>query len=63
MTGYENIGAVCLDCARKAGFTPMEKAVGVWVGECEICHERRPCTHLWHDWNPPKKREMDGGKE
>lgn len=63
MADYANIGAVCFDCARKAGFTPKEKAVGVWVGECEICHERRPCTHLWHDWNPPKKRGTDGGKE
>lgn len=63
VTDYENIGAVCFDCARKAGFTPKEKAVGVWVGECEICHERRPCTHLWHDWNPPNKHETDGGKE
>lgn len=55
---YSNIGAVCFDCAKAAGFTLKKKAVGVWEGECEICHEQKSCTHLWHDWNPPKRKEV-----
>ena len=55
MKDYSHIYAVCFDCAEKAGFTPKAKAVGVWEGECDICHERKPCTNLWHDWNPPVK--------
>ena len=54
MTDYSNIGAVCFDCAKAAGFTLKEKALGVWVGECDICHNRKPCSDLWNDWNPPK---------
>ena len=59
MKDYTNIGAVCFDCARKAGFSQKNKAVGVWVDECGICHERKPCTDLHHDWMPPKtEREV-----
>jgi hypothetical protein len=54
-TDYSNIGSVCLDCAKKAGFTMKKKAVGVWTDECGICHKQKPCTNLWHDWVPPKK--------
>jgi hypothetical protein len=53
---YSNIGAVCSDCAKAAVFTRKKKVVGVWMGECEICHEKKLCTHLWHDWNPPKRK-------
>lgn len=49
-TDYSEVGAVCRDCAKAAGFTPKEKAVGVWMDECGICHEQKPCTNLWHDW-------------
>ena len=35
-------------------------AVGVWTDECGICHERKPCTNLHHDWNPPKEGATDG---
>lgn len=56
MTGLENVGAVCFDCAKREGFVLKEKAMGVWEGECEICHQRRPCTHLWNDWNPPRQK-------
>lgn len=49
-TDYSNIGTVCRDCAKAAGFTPKDKAVGVWMDECEICHKRKLCTNLWHDW-------------
>ena len=28
---YSNIGAVCADCAKAAGFTPKDKACGGWV--------------------------------
>lgn len=52
-----SVGAVCNDCARAAGFVPKDKTVGVWVGECEICHQRKPCTNLWHDWT--KRKEKD----
>ena len=54
MKDYSNICAVCYDCARNAGFTPKEKAVGVWVDICGICHEKKPCTNLHHDWMPPQ---------
>ena len=52
---YSNVGAVCYDCAKSAGYTPKDKAVGVWTDECGICHQMKPCTNLTHDWNPPKK--------
>lgn len=54
MKDYSNVGAVCFDCARKAGFKFNKTAASVWTGKCEICHEQKPCTNLWHDWNPPK---------
>lgn len=64
MTDYSNIGAVCFDCAKEAGFEMKKKAVGVWTGECEICHEQKPCTNLWHDWKPSKENEhKTQGKE
>ena len=50
MKDYSNIGAVCSDCARAAGFVPKDKVVGVWTDECGICHELKPCTDLHHDW-------------
>jgi hypothetical protein len=34
-----------------------DKAVGVWTDECGICHERKPCTNLHHDW------KKEGGAE
>ena len=49
------VSAVCKDCACMLGFTPKDKAVGVWMGECGVCHQRKLCTSLWHDWNPPKR--------
>ena len=56
MIDYSNIGTICFDCAMKAGFTLKEKALGVWVGECEICHQQKPCTDLWHDWVPKNNK-------
>ena len=56
MKDYSNVHAVCADCAKAAGFTPKDKASGWWVGECGICHEKKWCNNLWHDWNPPKKK-------
>lgn len=47
---YENIGSVCHQCAEAAGFVPKDKVVGVWTDECEICHKRKLCTNLHHDW-------------
>ena len=55
MSDLSHIGAVCRDCATKAGFAPKNKVVGVWINECGICHEKKPCTHLCHDWIPKKK--------
>ena len=55
MTDYSHVGAVCDDCAIKAGFWPKNKVVGVWLDECGICHQQKPCTDLHHDWHPPKK--------
>lgn len=55
MIDYSAVQAVCFDCAKDAGFKPKDKAVGVWVDECGICHERKPCTNLHHDW----KKEGD----
>ena len=40
---------------RKFGFTPEDKVVGVWMDECGVCHQRKPCTDLHHDWKPPKE--------
>ena len=57
MIDYANIGAVCSDCARKAGFVPKKKTVGMWIGECDICHKEKPCSDLWHDWMLTKKKE------
>ena len=54
MKDYSNVGAVCFDCAKKAGFKFNKVAASVWVGECGICHDRKTCTNLWHDWVPPK---------
>lgn len=59
MTDYSNIGAVCFDCALKAGLTPKKKIAGVWQGECGICHKQKPCSDLWHDWVPLKKDEVN----
>lgn len=58
-TDYSEVGAVCRECAKAAGFTPKDKAVGVWMDECGICHKQKPCTNLWHDWQkkPNNKKE------
>ena len=63
MIDYSNVRAVCFDCARKAGFTPKKKAVGVWFGKCEICLMQKPCTDLWHDWIPSAKKGRSAGTE
>ena len=54
---YSNVGAVCYDCAIKAGFLPKNKVVSVWMDKCGICHQQKPCTDLHHDWHHPKKGE------
>lgn len=51
------VSAVCDDCARTLGFTPKDKAVGVWMDECGVCHLRKACTDLHHDWKQVKKGE------
>ena len=58
MTDYSNIGAVCFDCAMKAGLVQKHKICGAWLGECDICHEQKPCTDLHHDWTSLKEREV-----
>lgn len=58
MKDYTNIGAVCFDCARKAGFSQKKKSVIVRNDECGICHARKPCTDLHHDWMPPKTMKL-----
>ena len=50
MIDYSNVSVVCFDCAQKAGFVQKHKICGAWVGECDICHNRKPCTDLLHDW-------------
>lgn len=62
MTDYSHVGAVCRDCAMKAGFTPKDKCVGVWMDECGICHEQKPCTCLHHDWYKPSRRRYNEKK-
>ena len=54
MSDYSTIHGVCRECATSAGFVPKDKVVGVWIGECGICHKSKPCTDLHHDWNHPK---------
>ena len=55
MSDYSTIHAVCRECATSAGFVPKDKVVGVWLDECGICHERKPCTDLHHDWRLKKE--------
>ena len=50
MNKYKDIGSVCSKCAYSIGFVPIDKAVGTWMDDCELCHEFKPCTSLWHDW-------------
>lgn len=40
--------------AFSAGYTPKDKVIGVWMDECGICHKRKPCTDLVHDWRRVK---------
>lgn len=58
-----HLGAICRECALAAGFVPKNKTVGVWPDVCGICHQYRPCTDLWHDWNPPKAKAKEGDAE
>ena len=63
MIDYSNVSAICFDCAMKAGLTPKYKAACMWVSECSICHKQKPCTDLWHDWNPPEtESEVKNGE-
>ena len=55
MSDYSTIHAVCRECATSEGFVPKDKVVGVWLDECGICHERKPCTDLHHDWRLKKE--------
>lgn len=48
-----DISDICFNCAKELGFKPKDKAVGVWVGECSVCHETKPCTDAHHDWYSP----------
>lgn len=59
MNDYSTIHAVCRECAMKAGFTPKDKCVGVWMDECGICHKQKPCTDLHHYWHRPKAKESE----
>lgn len=58
MKDYADIGAVCFDCAKAAGFSQKKKSVIVRNDECGICHARKPCTDLHHDWLPPKTMKL-----
>ena len=44
------VRTVCHDCAYKAGYVPKDKEVGVWIDTCDVCHQKKPCTDLVHDW-------------
>lgn len=46
----DNRDSVCAECAERMGWKPKDKVVGVWIGECEFCGERKPLTSLHHDW-------------
>lgn len=48
--GQFNVQTICFDCAKKNGFTPKNKAFGVWTDRCDVCHETKPCSNLHHDW-------------
>lgn len=58
---YSNVRAVCFNCARKAGFVQIKKAVIAFEDDCDICKARRPCTDLHHDWIPPEKESRGEG--
>lgn len=53
----EDINTICDECARELGFIPKDKAVGVWMDNCDNCLKYRPCTNLWHDWRKENKNE------
>lgn len=42
----------------KGGLLAEEKSVIVRNDECGICHARKPCTDLHHDWIPPKTMKL-----
>lgn len=42
--------SVCDECARKMGWKPKNKVVGMWVGKCDWCGEIGPLTSLLYDW-------------
>ncbi len=57
---HSTVRAVCQACAIAAGYTPKKKVVGVWMGKCGICHQRKPCTDLQHDWEKAGKEAPNG---
>lgn len=52
-----SVNTICFDCAQLLGFEQKYKAVGVWTDNCEVCHQRKACTNLWHDWKQVEKGE------
>lgn len=38
------IYSICYDCAKAKGWEPVNFAVGVWTGKCEVCKQTKACT-------------------
>lgn len=53
----DNRDSVCSDCARKMGWKPKNKVVGVWQGKCDFCGKTTGLTSLHHDWYKAVKQK------
>lgn len=42
--------SVCSECARRMGYEPLKKVIGVWAGECDFCEKHSSLTSLQNDW-------------
>lgn len=42
---------ICLECAWAHAGKPTEsRAIGMWLGECDICGATAGLSNAWHDW-------------
>ena len=45
----------CVDCAKRLGFVPKDKAVGVWKSKCAYCGQVKEVCDDENDYYPPKE--------
>lgn len=46
---------ICVDCAKRLGFVPKDKAVGVWKSKCAYCGQVKEVCDDENDYYPPKE--------